>query len=63
MSDSGYALENWKNRLDEVSMRRCARVTRSMRRLEIESRELPTYEIFIYTLDVAPKTCNPSEQL
>ena len=24
MSDSGEALENWKNRLHEVSMRRCA---------------------------------------
>ena len=29
-SDSGEALENWKNRLHEVSMRRCARVTRSL---------------------------------
>ena len=29
-SDSGEALENWKNRLHEVSMRRCARVTRSV---------------------------------
>ena len=29
-SDSGEALENWKNRLHEVSMRRCARVTQSM---------------------------------
>ena len=25
-SDSGDALENWKNRLHEVSMRRCARI-------------------------------------
>ena len=29
-SDSGEALQNWKNRLHEVSMRRCARITRSM---------------------------------
>ena len=28
--DSREALENWKNRLHEVSMRRCARVTMSM---------------------------------
>ena len=27
-SDSGEALENWKNQLHEVSMRRCARITR-----------------------------------
>ena len=27
-SDSGEALENWKNRIYEVSMRRCTRVTR-----------------------------------
>ena len=27
-SDLGEALENWENRLHEVSMRRCARVTR-----------------------------------
>ena len=29
-SYSGEDLENWKNRLHEVSMRRCERVTRSM---------------------------------
>ena len=29
-SDSREALENWKNRLHEVSMRRCMRVTRSV---------------------------------
>ena len=62
-SDSGEALENWKNRLHEVSMRRCARVTRSMQRVETESRELPTYECFIYTLDMEPNTYDNSEQL
>ena len=62
-SNSGEALENWKNRLHEVSMRRCARVTRSVRRVETESRELPTYEGFIYALDMAPKTCDNSEKL
>ena len=55
-SDLGEALENWKNRLHEVSMRRCARVTRSVRRVDNESRELPTYESFIYALDTVTKT-------
>jgi len=54
-SDSGEALENWKNRLHEVSMRRCARVTRSVRWVETESRELPTYEGFIHTLEMTPR--------
>ena len=35
-SDSGEALERWKNRLHEVSMRRCARVTRSVQWVENE---------------------------
>ena len=43
-SDSGEALENWKNILHEASMRRCARVTRSVQWVENELRELPTYE-------------------
>ena len=33
-SDSGEALENWKNRLHEVSMRRCERVTSFVQRVE-----------------------------
>ena len=41
-SDAGEALENWKNRLHEVSMRKCARVTRSVQQVETESRDLPT---------------------
>ena len=43
-SDSRETLENCKNRLHEVSMTRCARVTRSMQRVENELRELPTYK-------------------
>ena len=43
-SDSGEALENWKNPLPEVSMRRCAKVTRFVRQAENELREFPTYE-------------------
>ena len=35
-SDLGEALENWKNRLHEVSMRRCTRVTRFVQRVENE---------------------------
>ena len=61
--DSGEALENWQNRLHEVSRRRCARVTRSVRWVETESRELPTYESFIYTLDIVTNTYNKSEKL
>ena len=62
-SDSGEALDNWKNRLHEVSMRRCARVTRSVRWVETELREIPTYESFIYTLEMTHKTCYTSEKL
>ena len=62
-SDSGEALENWKNRLHEVYMRRCARVIRSMQWVETKSRELPTYESFIYTLDMVTKNCNNFEEL
>ena len=29
-SDSGDALENWKNMIHDVSMRRCARITRDV---------------------------------
>ena len=31
--DSGEALEKWKNRLHEVSSRKCARITKSVRRV------------------------------
>ena len=43
-SDSGEALENWKNQLHEVSMRRCTIITRFLRWVENELWELPTYE-------------------
>ena len=62
-SNSGEALENRQNRLHEVSMRRCARVTRSMRWVETDSRELPNYDSFIYALDMATKTCDNSKKL
>ena len=62
-SNSGEALENWKNRLHEVSMRRCARVIMFVQWVETESRELPNYESSIYTLDMETKSCDNSEQL
>ena len=43
-SNSGEALENWKNLLHEVSMRRCARITKFIRQVGTQSRPLPTYE-------------------
>ena len=45
-SDLEEALENWKNRLHEFSVMRCARITRSMQWVENELREFPTYEGF-----------------
>ena len=45
-SDSGDALENWQKRLHDVSMHRCARITRSIRRVGAEASALPTYEGF-----------------
>ena len=43
-SDLGEDLENWKNMLHEVSMRRCSRITRVVRRVGVEEITLPTYE-------------------
>ena len=45
-SNSSEALENWQNRMHEVSMRRCVRITRSVRWVAEESDQLPTYEGF-----------------
>ena len=42
--NSGDALENWKNKLREVSMRRCTRITRSVRRVGAKESEFPKYE-------------------
>ena len=44
-------------------MRRCARITRSVRCVETESRELPTYEGFIYTLEMTPEAWYTSAEL
>ena len=45
-SNSGEGLENWKNRMHEVSVRIFARITRSVRWVGVEASELPTYEGF-----------------
>ena len=45
-SDSDDALENWQNKLHEVSMRRCARIARFVCRVGVETSVLPTYEEF-----------------
>ena len=45
MSNLGDALENWQNRLHEVSMHRCARVTSVVRRVGVEESVFPTYEV------------------
>ena len=42
--DSDDALENWKNRMNEVSLRKCGLITQSLCRVTIETIELPIYE-------------------
>ena len=43
-SDSYDALENWQNRLHEVSFRKCGLITQSLRHVATETVELPIYE-------------------
>ena len=43
-SDSGEALENWHNRMHEVSMRICIRIIWSLWNVGAETSEIPTYE-------------------
>ena len=43
-SASNDALENWKNRLHEVSFRKCGLITRSLRQVATKILELPIYE-------------------
>ena len=42
MSDSDDGLENWQNRLYELHGHRCAQITKSLRCLSVQPRELPT---------------------
>ena len=44
MSDLEEALENWKQRLQEVSTRKCARITRALRCIGTEIYETPMYD-------------------
>ena len=43
-SDSDDASENWKNRLHEVSFRKCGLITQSLHRVATETVEFPIYE-------------------
>ena len=45
-SDSSDALENWQNRLHDVSMRKCARITRVVRDVGVKASMFPMYEGF-----------------
>ena len=44
--DSGDTLENWQLRLHEVSLWRCAIITRVFQRVGAEASALPMYEAF-----------------
>ena len=43
-SDSDDVIETWKNRMHEVSFRKCGLITQSMRHVATEIVELPVYE-------------------
>jgi hypothetical protein len=43
--DSEEALENWQNKMYEVSTWRCAILTREVRWIEIEVSNLPTFDV------------------
>ena len=43
-SDSDIGLENWQNRLYEVSMRRCAFMSKSLRWIGTYITEIPSYQ-------------------
>ena len=42
--NSNDALENWQNKLYEVSFRKCGLITQSLHHIETETVELPIYE-------------------
>ena len=42
------ALENLKNRIHKVSMRKSPRITKPVRRVGVEESDLPTYEVLPY---------------
>ena len=43
-SDSDDALENWKNRMHEVSLKKCGLITQSLCHVETQIIEFLTYE-------------------
>ena len=43
-SNSDDAMENWQNRLHEVSLRKCGLIAQSLRHVATETIELPIYE-------------------
>ena len=43
VSDSDTRMENWKQRLHEISTRRCARMTCALRWIDSEVREPPIF--------------------
>src|SRR5271156_938534 len=43
-SDSDVGLENWQNRLYEVSARRCAFMTKSLRWIGTEDKNIPSFD-------------------
>ena len=43
-SDSDVGLENWQNRLHEVSARRCTYLTKSLRWIGAEINEIPSFQ-------------------
>ena len=45
-SDSDDALENWKNRMHEVSFRKCELITKCLHHIATETVKLPIYEGF-----------------
>lgn len=44
VSDSEVGLENWKQHLHEVSSRRLARITKSLRWIGLEVSTVPTFD-------------------
>ena len=41
MTDSEDGLESWQNRLSELHGHRCTRITKSLRRLSLQTRTVP----------------------
>ena len=46
MSNSGEALENWQNKMHEVSLCRCVIITKFVQRVGAKASALPMYEGF-----------------